>query len=44
MPNEDQIRQLMDMGFRNRYTVIEALQRSGNDASVAATILLNDTR
>ncbi|KHN74079.1 Uncharacterized protein T05H10.3 [Toxocara canis] len=43
-PSEDQVRQLMDMGFGNRQMVVEALRQNGNDASAAANQLLHNSR
>ncbi|VDK55658.1 unnamed protein product [Anisakis simplex] len=40
-PSEDQIRQLMSMGFSDREMVIEALRQNRNDPSAAANQLLH---
>uniref|UniRef100_A0A8R1XT34 UBA domain-containing protein n=1 Tax=Onchocerca volvulus TaxID=6282 RepID=A0A8R1XT34_ONCVO len=42
--NEDQVRQLVDMGLGSREDVREALQRCGNDAFEAANLLLHNRR
>ncbi|EFO26063.2 UBA/TS-N domain-containing protein [Loa loa] len=42
--NEDQVRQLVDMGLGSREDVREALQQCGNDASEAANLLLHNRR
>ncbi|VDM08124.1 unnamed protein product [Wuchereria bancrofti] len=44
LSNEDQVRQLVDMGLGSREDVREALQRCGNDASEAANLLLHNRR
>uniref|UniRef100_A0A915PKW4 UBA domain-containing protein n=1 Tax=Setaria digitata TaxID=48799 RepID=A0A915PKW4_9BILA len=43
-PNEDQVRQLVDMGLGSREDVRQALQQCGNNASEAANLLLHNRR
>ncbi|KAL3989816.1 UBA/TS-N domain family protein [Acanthocheilonema viteae] len=42
LSNEDQVRQLVDMGLGSREDVREALQQCNNDASEAANLLLHN--